>query len=258
MFITVTNKPDITPKRIISLVPSLTELLWHLGLYEETVGITKFCIHPKEWYKSKTRVGGTKQVNIKKLFELEPDLIICNKEENVKEQIDLLAEKYPVFVSDISTYKQAIQAITAIACITNKTAEAALLIENIEASFEKNIANKAKITAAYLIWKLPYMTVGGDTYISDLMRIAGFENVFKNKFRYPETSLEELRELNPTVILLSSEPYPFKEKHIQEIKKTLPHTKILLVDGEMFSWYGSRMLYAAEYFNKLQTQIKLL
>ncbi len=258
MFITVTNKPDITPKRIISLVPSQTELLWHLGLYEETVGITKFCIHPKEWYTSKTRVGGTKQVNIKKIFELEPDLIICNKEENVKEQIDVLAEKYPVFVSDISTYKQAMQAITAIASITNKTAEAALLIQNIEASFEKNIANKGNITAAYLIWKSPYMTVGGDTYISDMMRIAGFENVFKNKFRYPEISLEELKQLNPTLVLLSSEPYPFKEKHIQEIKQTLPDTKILLVDGEMFSWYGSRMLYAAEYFNKLQAQIKLL
>jgi ABC-type Fe3+-hydroxamate transport system substrate-binding protein len=258
MFINISNKLATVPKRIISLVPSQTELLWYLGIEEEVIGITKFCFHPKKWHISKIKIGGTKQIDTEKIIELEPDLIICNKEENVKEQINLLAEKYPVFMTDISTYKQALDAIIEIGTITNKKIEASSLVKNINDAFAQNIEISTKTSAAYLIWKSPYMTVGGDTYISDMMDMAGFENVFRHKFRYPITDLEELKALGPSVIMLSSEPYPFKEKHIQEIKQTLPFTKILLVDGEMFSWYGSRMLCAAEYFNKLQPQIKLL
>ena len=256
MFITSPTELNNIPKRIVSLVPSQKELLAYLGLEKETIGITKFCVHPKEWFRIKTRIGGTKNADIEKIISLHPDLILCNKEENIKEQVEVLADRFPVYMSDVCTYESALQMIADVVTLTGRNAETEKLNQMIRGKFEHFQPDKKRIRTAYFIWKDPYMTAGGDTFISDMIEKAGFENIYKDRKRYPEVIIPELKQLQPEVILLSSEPYPFKEKHITELQSLLPQTKILLVDGEMFSWYGSRMLYAPEYFQKLQQQIQ--
>jgi ABC-type Fe3+-hydroxamate transport system substrate-binding protein len=258
MFITAAKPQNHFPKRIISLVPSLTELLADIGLANETIGITKFCVHPTAWFQSKTKIGGTKNANLEKIISLQPDLIICNKEENVKEQIELLAEEFPVYLSDVSTYSNALKTLKEIGTITDKVNETDTLIKKIIQAFDDTRAISSNtLSTAYLIWREPYMTVGGDTFISSMMDKAGLDNIFKDEIRYPTLSIADLVALKPQLILLSSEPYPFAAKHIEEMKKFFPSTKIILADGEMFSWYGSRMLYAADYFKSLRQQILL-
>jgi ABC-type Fe3+-hydroxamate transport system substrate-binding protein len=255
------NLPE-TPKRIISLVPSQTELLYDLGLEDRVIGITKFCVHPAAWFKTKKRVGGTKQVNIETVHQLQPDLIIANKEENVKEQIEELAKKHPVWVSDVNNLSDAYLMIRQIGEITGTQTLSEKITATTQHEFTKledYLQNRKKIEykfpTAYLIWRNPYMTAGGDTFINAMMEAAGLDNVFKNKNRYPETSIEELKNKNIQLLLLSSEPYPFKQKHIDELQIELPETKILLADGEMFSWYGSRLQYAPGYFIQLLKEI---
>lgn len=241
------------PQRIISLVPSQTELLHYLGLEQEVAGITKFCIHPNEWFRSKTRIGGTKNVHIDIVRRLQPDLIIANKEENVKEQVKALATEFPVWVSDVNTLDDALQMIGAVGAMVGRQQQAAELISSIQTEFEllsRPVANT--IRAAYLIWRSPYMTVGHDTFIHDMLVRCGFTNVYGDKQRYPATSIEELQRLQPQVILLSSEPYPFQQKHIDELQEHLPGAQIMLVDGEMFSWYGSRLLKVPAYFGEIR------
>lgn len=237
------------PKRIVSLVPSQTELLADLGLEEEVVGITKFCVHPERWFRSKTRVGGTKQLHKDKILALQPDLIIANKEENVREQVEELMHHVPVWTSDIRNINDACEMIRSIGEITG-TGEAAQHIVNTitsDISFIHHTQPGRGLRTAYLIWQNPLMTVGGDTFISDVLQQAGFVNVFSNQTRYPETSINALRTLGTQLLLLSSEPYPFREKHVVDLQTQLPQTTIRLVDGEMFSWYGSRLLKLREY-----------
>jgi len=238
---------NFIPRRIVSLVPSQTELLHYLGLQDETVGITKFCIHPKEWLSSKTRVGGTKTLNIAAIKKLQPDLIIANKEENIKEQIEALANDYTVLVTDVNNVAEALQMIRTIGKITGKAAKAKTLVAAIEAAFLNIRLTNTPVNTAYLIWNKPYMTIGGDTFINDMLAKAGLKNIFARKTRYPEVTIADLQASHCQLIILSSEPYPFKQKHIAELQQHLPGTKIILADGEMFSWYGSRMLLAAEY-----------
>ncbi len=244
------------PKKIVSLVPSQTELLHYLGLENETIAITKFCVHPETWFRHKLRIGGTKALNIEKITELEPDLIIANKEENVKEQVEALSGKFPVWVSDINNLDDAIQMIIDIGELTGKKERASELVVAIETAFDSLKENiHTHIPAAYFIWRDPYMTVGGDTFISDVMKKAGFKNVFADMDRYPEISIEQIKASGCQLVLLSSEPYPFAQKHVEELEKELPGIKIILVDGEMFSWYGNRLLHAAVYFRELATNI---
>jgi ABC-type Fe3+-hydroxamate transport system substrate-binding protein len=245
------------PARIVSLVPSQTELLYHLGIEEEITGITKFCVHPTQWFRTKTRIGGTKNIHLQKIRELKPDLIIGNKEENVREQIEELANNFPVWVSDVNTLNDALKMIDSIGELVNRKQKAETLITQIKTNFldyQLQSTNK-KLRTCYLIWKEPYMTAGGDTFIHDMLTRAGFSNMFQYKQRYPEITVPELSTLNCDLLLLSSEPYPFRQKHIDELKAKLPSAKIILVDGEMFSWYGSRLLKAPEYFTNLQHQI---
>jgi ABC-type Fe3+-hydroxamate transport system substrate-binding protein len=237
-----------TPSRIVSLVPSQTELLYHLRLEDKIVGITKFCVHPAHWYKNKVHVGGTKKLNHQKIAALKPDLIIANKEENSQSDIELLQTQYPVYISNIRNLSEALHMIAQLGILTQTEMNATNLIRKIEQAFA-SIPSKKKHKALYLIWKNPYMAAGKDTFINDMMNYAGYFNCIE-KNRYPTLTLTEIIRLQPEYILLSSEPYPFKYKHQEELKKILPHTKILLVDGEMFSWYGSRLLKAAEYFTK--------
>src|SRR5688572_8308894 len=244
------------PKRIISLVPSQTELLFDLGLENEVVGVTKFCIHPAEIVSSKTKIGGTKNFNFEAIDALKPDLIIGNKEENYQEGIEKLAEKYPVWMSDIFTLEDALDMICKIGELTG-TAETAIEIgRKITDEFAALSKPRLPISAAYFIWKGPYMAAGDNTFINDMLQWCGFENVFANAERYPEIAREMLQKSNPEVILLSSEPYPFGEKHFQEFQEICPNAKVIIVDGEMFSWYGSRLLKAPGYFQKLTSKIK--
>jgi ABC-type Fe3+-hydroxamate transport system substrate-binding protein len=235
------------PKRIVSIVPSQTELLYDLGLNEEVVGITKFCIHPNEWFKTKTSVGGTKKIIIAKVSALQPDLIIGNKEENLKDDVEALELIAPVWISDIKTLEDALQMIEAIGDIVNKKQGADNLVKAIQLEFEQ-LKPKAIMYCCYLIWQNPYMTVGKDTFITDMFQYCGLQNVFADKERYPIVTIEDIQNVAPAIVLLSSEPYPFKQKHIDELQQCLPNSKIILVDGEMFSWYGSRLLKSAEYF----------
>jgi ABC-type Fe3+-hydroxamate transport system substrate-binding protein len=242
-------------QRIISLVPSQTELLYDLGLDKETIGITRFCIHPENWFRTKTRIGGTKDVHIDKIKELQPDLVLANKEENIREQVEEIRKFCPVWTSDISKLKEALEMIRAIGQLTGKSESANRMASDIEADLSDLSGLFTPLNAAYLIWKDPYMTVGGDTFINDMMRICGQNNVFSHKLRYPEVTVAEIREVSPNVVLLSSEPYPFREKHIEGLERQLPGVKLWLADGEMFSWYGSRLLHAANYFRTLRRLI---
>lgn len=240
------------PKRIISLVPSQTELLADLGLEEEVIGITKFCIHPDRWFRSKTRVGGTKQLHLEQIAALQPDLIIANKEENEQSQVEWLMERFPVWISDIKTLEQACAMIDSLGEITGKNESAKTITENIKTSFACFTPLDKPLRAAYFIWQDPVMCAGTDTFISHLMQCCNLQNVFsETDGRYPEVSAEKLRELNPDVLLLSSEPFPFAEKHRKAWQQQFPGMRVLLVDGEYFSWYGSRLQNAPEYFREL-------
>ena len=246
---------DAPPKRIVSLVPSQTELLASLGLEEEVVGITKFCVHPPHWFAQKTRVGGTKTIHMDRVHALQPDLVLANKEENLKEQVEELANTYPVFVTDVNTLDDAYSMIYSVGRLTGKEETAKDIVQGINQGFSMLRPNATR-SVAYLIWKDPYMTVGGDTFIDDMLFYAGFTNVYSNQSRYPAITVDDLVERAPQILLLSSEPYPFKQKHVDELQQYLPKTKIILVDGEMFSWYGSRLLHAPAYFQHLQALLQ--
>jgi ABC-type Fe3+-hydroxamate transport system substrate-binding protein len=238
------------PKRIISVVPSQTELLFYLGLSEEVVGITKFCIHPADKFKSTTKIGGTKQLDIAKIKALEPDLIIANKEENERSQIEELITFCPVWISDISDLPTAIDMIERVGALVNKESEAKGLSQSVTQQFDNLTITRSNLRAAYFIWRKPFMIAGKGTFIDSMLQKCGLINAFDDP-RYPEIDAAKLIEAQPDIILLSSEPYPFKEKHIAEFKVLLPSAVIKIVDGEMFSWYGSRLLYAPGYFGEL-------
>lgn len=235
------------------MVPSQTELLYELGLHEQVIGITKFCIHPKSWHYTKTRFGGTKNVNTFFIEAHKPDLVIANKEENVKSDIDAIQKFTDVYVSDVNTINDSIEMISQIGFLTGTEQRAEEIIHEIQSEFA-TLPYFEPLRALYLIWRAPYMTVGTDTFIHHIMQFAGFDNVIQ-KERYPEVNFEEIQSLNPEVVLLSSEPYPFKEKHIEELKTLLPTAKIILVDGEMFSWYGSRIRQTPAYIKLLREEI---
>ncbi len=243
------------PQRIISLVPSQTELLVSLGLIDSIVGVTKFCVHPVSIRSQRINVGGTKKVNFNKIKKLNPDIILCNKEENTKEIVERLQSKYPVHVSDIYSVSEALEMIKQYGAIFDKKIEANRLISNIKiqkVSFDNFVLNKSKKRVAYFIWRNPWMVAGKNTFVDYMLNLNGFVNVFGNEDRYPEISEEKLNEIeNLDMILLSSEPFPFSEKHIEEIKTIVPNTRVVLVDGEYFSWYGSRLIYAFSYFRTL-------
>lgn len=244
------------PCRIISLVPSQTEFLIDLGLSDTLVGITKFCIHPNKIVKSITKIGGTKNFNIEKIRSLEPDLIIANKEENEEVKLKELMNEFPVWVSDVRNLNQAIKMIMDIGSITGKEAIATQLSQNIRKKFDPlELIKKTNKRVIYLIWKNPFMSINKDTFIHSMIEKCGWNNIISNyDKRYPELSIDEIINLKADTILLSSEPYPFKEKHIEELKKIIPQTKIKIVNGEAFSWYGSKLLTSSDYFTKLSNE----
>lgn len=239
--------------KVISLVPSITEALFDLGLTEnEVIGRTKFCIHPADKVKNVQIIGGTKNLNIEKIKSLKPDIILANKEENVKEQVEALMTGFKVVVYNTETVEDNYYLVKNLGLLFNKEERAQMF--NLKIYEVLNQAKiHTKIKTAYLIWKNPYMTVGSDTFIHNILSEIGFENIFSHKTRYPEIRVEDLAEAD--VIMLSSEPFPFKEKHIAEIKEFYPDKKIMIVDGEAFSWYGTHIAKCENYFKKLISEL---
>lgn len=244
------------PQKIISLVPSITELLVELGLENQLAGITKFCVHPDKIFRIKEKIGGTKKLNIEKIKQIHPDLIIGNKEENVKEQIEELEKYFPVWMSDVCSYEDAMLMIEKIGEITNTSTTAKNLIDQIENEFKKLqkvhhiLKNKSVL---YLIWYRPFIAVGNNTYINSILNKIGAINVAQEKERYFEINIDELQSIQPDYLLLSSEPFPFSEKHKTELSQYISSkTRIFLVNGEVFSWYGARMKYLPEYLLSLK------
>ncbi|NNF02808.1 MAG: ABC transporter substrate-binding protein [Bacteroidia bacterium] len=244
------------PQRIISLVPSITELLSYFKLDNEVVGITKFCIHPDKWFRTKARIGGTKNLNISSILDLSPDLIIANKEENIKEQIEELAKNNKVWISDVNDINDALELIDSLGSITSKSTVAKELSSKIKLGIsslkEESLTNRSKSSVAYLIWNEPMMAVAKDTFIDSIITEAGYTNAFADQRRYPEISIADLKNRSVDLLFLSSEPYPFEEKHLALFQSELPDIRVVLVDGTYFSWYGSRLLDATKYLKKLK------
>ncbi len=239
--------------KVVSLVPSITEALFDLGLTEnEVVGRTKFCIHPEDRVKNVAVIGGTKNINIDKIKALQPDLIIANKEENIKEQVESLMQDFKVMVTNVENIEDNYYLLKNLGLLFKKEEKAQLFNLKIY-----DILNQIKINStikvAYLIWKNPYMTIGSDTFIHKILSEIGFENIFQNRTRYPEITMEDLADAE--IIMLSSEPFPFQEKHVEELKEFYPDKKIMIVDGEAFSWYGTHIAKCENYFKELITDI---
>jgi len=247
---------DSPPRRLVSLVPSQTELLAHLGLDDAVVGITRFCERPEHWRSEKTIVGGTKEVNVETVRSLEPDLLLANHEENTEEDVAALDDIAPVFVTEVKTVEDALQMIRTVGTLTGTSDRTSTLVGKIISRFE-SLPAFASLRAVYLIWREPYMTVGADTFIHDVMGRGGFENVYGDQTRYPEVSIEKLAEQDVDVVLCSSEPFPFhqKDKFTADLEEALPDTTVEVVDGQPFSWYGPRLLDTPAYLKALRERL---
>jgi ABC-type Fe3+-hydroxamate transport system substrate-binding protein len=244
------------PQRIVSLVPSQTELLADLGLGPRVAGITKFCVRPPEWRRQKAVVGGTKQFRFEAIEALRPDLILGNKEENYEAGIRRLEAGFPVWMSDVYTLADALRMIREVGALTGTADRAEGLAGGIEEAFAAWKAHREELPrprVLYLIWREPYMAAGTHTFVHSMLEEAGFENALETP-RYPALTPEEMRRLDPDWVLLSSEPYPFGERHLGELQGLLPRARIRLADGEAFSWYGSRLLQAPAYFGRLRSE----
>ncbi|MFO7847766.1 MAG: helical backbone metal receptor [Balneolaceae bacterium] len=242
------------PASIISLVPSLTELLFDLGLGDRISGRTRFCIHPEKKVENIQIVGGTKNPDLEKVQTINPDLVIANLEENRKEDVTALREFTDVMLTDISTIEEARLAIHEIGERCGAQKKATSINKKINDQLQ-NIPDEPSQRVAYFIWKDPWMTVGHDTYIHSVLTHWNLQNVFGSHNRYPKVTLNDVCSRNPELILLSSEPYPFKEKHKAEVQEHCPNTRILQVNGEWFSWYGSRMIESFKQLNHFRKAI---
>lgn len=248
------------PQRIISLVPSLTELMFDMGLGKEIVGITNFCKHPFQLKSTKTMVGGPKNVNIDLIKSLNPDFILCAKEENTADTVAELEKIAPVFVAEVKSIQDTLYLIAVLGKILQRQTEATNILQKINyhlndfKTFTKYLPRKK---VAYFIWGNPWMVAGNDTYINDLLALNNFINVYENRERYPEVDITQIRkEGNPKIIFLSSEPYSFTDEDAFEIGRHSNHAKTIYVDGEFFSWYGTRLLKAIPYFKKMHELLK--
>jgi ABC-type Fe3+-hydroxamate transport system substrate-binding protein len=248
------NLPSV-PRRIISIVPSQSEYLWDLGLRQELVGISKFCIHPEQMFQSVERVGGTKDLNLDRIRKLRPDLIIGNKEENVREQIEVLKRDFPVWMSDVNTFTDAFSMMRSLAKMTGREETATPIIAAAKRSVDRCAGVFNGQSVAYFIWNRPYMFAGKNTFIDHVITHVGLKNAVGSLERYPVLEIEDLHNKRPDYCFLSSEPFPFKEIHANMIADILPESRIELVDGESFSWYGSRLISLCDYISQLKNRI---
>jgi len=248
---------EFPPRRIVCLCPSLTETLCALGCAGRLVGRTRYCVHPADQVQRTEPVGGTRDFDLDRIRALKPDVIIADKEENPRPAVEALTDSFPVFVCDVTDYESALRAITSLGELVDRAEQAAALVGDIRNAFARLRPGKRQ-RVAYLIWRDPYMAAGGGTYIHALLDKCGFDNVCADlPGRYPEVSVELLRQLAPSLILLSSEPFPFDQTHVDELAGQLPAARVIDVDGQMFGWYGSRMLAAAGYLKRLIGEIEM-
>ena len=229
---------NFPPFRVISLVPSITELLIDLGV--DVVGRTKFCVHPKDKVSSIPIIGGTKNFRFEVIDDLKPDLIVGNKEENYKEGIAKLSQRYPVWMSDITRLNEALEMIRMLSEVTDRSSEGAVIRAQLEDKLE-GLQNSKSGSVLYMIWRKPWMAAGRETYVHHFLEHLGYHNVVLAT-RYPELNEREIAKLSPDRILLSSEPYPFDKGDQEALQSTFPGSSIELVDGELYSWYGSHLL----------------
>jgi ABC-type Fe3+-hydroxamate transport system substrate-binding protein len=245
-----------SPQRIVSLVPSITELLYELDLGDRVAGLTRFCERPEHWREAKTIVGGTKTVDADRVAELDADLVIANREENEKADVQALSEQAPVYVTDVKTVPGAVAMIRAVGRLTDRADRAAEIARAIQGRFDA-LPSPAPIPTAYLIWRDPYMAAGGDTFIHDVMQRGGFENVFAESDRYPEVTVDDLAASGAQLVLCSSEPFPFhqKERFTADLRASLD-AHVEIADGQLFSWYGSRLLDTPQYLGSLRERVE--
>ncbi len=240
------------PRRIISLVPSWTETLFAMGLGNEVVGITKFCVEPADAVASIQKIGGTKNPDLRTIAKLEPDFVIANAEENRREDVEKIREQgVAVFTTYPKTIPGAVESIlklgTALARESEANAMAREIVRNvsvIEASV--GVWSKLPFRVFCPIWKNPWMAFNADTYAHDVLRMLGFNNIFASAGeRYPTTTLAEAIERKPDIVLLPDEPYEFKDRDVEELKKLLPAPlarRVMIVSGRDLHWYGVHMV----------------
>lgn len=245
---------DNLPSRIVSLVPSITELLFDLGLGDRVVGVTEFCVHPQEAKTGKVRLSGPMSFTVEEVEALQPDLILGNREENPQEIIEALQATFPVWMADIRTLEDALAMMVSIGQMTGKTSEARALAEEIRTGMEA-LQQYPSHRVAYFIWRKPYRVAAGNTFINEMLKLCSLENVFADLNRYPEVSIKQIKDANPNLLMLSSDPFPFSDKHGEAFAEQGIKTPYLLVDGEMFCWTGSRLKHAKEYFVALREAI---
>ena len=246
------------PRRIVSLVPSITETLFEFGLADSVAGVTDFCVHPAAT-DQKPRVGGTKNPSVDKIIALGPDLVLANKEENRRRDVERLeAAGVPVFVTYARTVRQAVDEIELLGHIAGVTEAAERIVNSIEACWQaaRERQSQAPPRVAALIWKHPYMAVGGDTFANDLLRCCGGTNPCESaERRYPRLDEAELVALAPDVLLLPTEPYAFGELDRQELLRldcpASRRGRVHVVEGELLSWYGPRIPRALRTFSSL-------
>jgi len=236
---------------IISLVPSLTELLFFLKMDEQVKGITNFCVHPSDKLSDKVIVGSPLHVDYEKIEQINPDIIIAGKSENNKNNIEKIAEKYPVWVSDVRSIEDACKMIEKIGMICNQSDLSYNITKNISVGFD-SLADKTKIKVCYLVWEKPFMVAGNNNYINDILKKTGLINVFEHKEGYAKVTAKEMQECQADFVLLPSEPYKFDNSHISTYKNLINKATVLLVDGQLFSWYGNRMLLAINYLKNMK------
>jgi len=251
---------ETTPKRVVSLVPSQTELLCDLALENEVVGITRYCVHPYHLKSTKTIVGGTKKIDVERIKSLKPDFILCNKEENMYNFLPKLESIAPIYFSDVNTIEDSISLIKDLGKILNRRTESNNLIEKLNFKlndFKSFIENQPVRKVAYFIWGKPYMVAANDTFINEMLKLNKFENIYAFMSRYPKVEIDAIRyNGDPDVIILSSEPFPFKDHHAFEIGSYTNRAATVFADGEMFSWFGSRMLKSFDYFKELHKRLE--
>lgn len=240
------------PRRIISLVPSLTELLFDLGLEEQIVGVTDYCWAPPDKIGRAAKIGGPKKFDFNVIRGLDPDLAIGDKEENYKDGVLQLRESTPVWLSDVRSLEDALEMIEGVGELVDRFENARQLVDEIRTNFEC-LPPFPFLRTAYLVWKEPFLAAGGDCFINDMLLRCGFKNIFQDRPRYPEVSLDEIREAE--LILLPCEPCDFQPEDIKLLSRECPAARILEVDGTMFCWYGSRLKAAPGYYQSLRERL---
>ncbi len=227
----------MAPTRIVSLVPSLTELLFALGAGASVVGRTRFCTEPAEAARVPS-VGGTKNPNVARIVALQPDLVIANKEENRREDVDeLRSAGLDVLVTDPNSVDEALAMIAGIGALLGHPGEASVIIADVHAALaEPSHGGQPRVFVA--VWKQPFLGLGCASYGHDLLERAGAVNVLGGRPRYPEVTTAEVAALNPSLILLPAEPYPFKDSDVAEYGRIAPAR---IIDGRLLWWYGPRI-----------------